>query len=141
MKNLTKSLLILIVVSLSVITSCKKDSDPDTVPTASLDHKIIFKATSNPDSWLMEGAYTDDAGGKKTFGFSGGPYTFTSDELIISATAKTINFTMKSTAEANKSKPFLTVEIWVDGVKKAESTTNGSVITGGYLTATTTYTF
>jgi hypothetical protein len=89
----------------------------------------------------MEGTYTDGAGGKNPFGFSGGRYTFTSDEFIILATAKTINFTMKSTAEANKSKPFLTVEIWVDGVKKAESTTNGSVITGGYLTATTTYTF
>jgi hypothetical protein len=126
---------------LAVATSCKKDSSADTTNTDSLDHKIVFKATSNPDSWLMEGTYTDGAGGKKPFGFIGGPYTFTSDEFIISATAKTINFTMKSTGEANKSKPFLTVEIWVDGVKKAESTTNGSVITGGYLTATTTYTF
>jgi len=141
MKNSTKLLLILIVLSLSVITSCKKDSGPDTDPTASLDHKIIFKATSNPDTYLVEGSYTDGAGGKKTFGFTGGPFSFISDEIVISTTAKTINYTMKANAESNKSKPFLTVEIWVDGVKKAENTTNGSVITGGYLTATTTYTF
>ncbi|WP_143014081.1 hypothetical protein [Mucilaginibacter pineti] len=90
----------------------------------------------------MEGSYTDGAGGKKTFGgFTGGPFSFISDEIVISTTVKTINYTMKANAESNKSKPFPTVEIWVDGVKKAENITDGSVITGGYLTATTTYTF
>lgn len=138
MKNSSITLLFL---SFIFFMSCKKnDNNPTDDQKVSLDHKIVFKASTNPHTAINSANYTDGSGKTETLTNSVASSTWESKEYIISALVKTINFSAAAPGIPGDNRFYLNVEIWVDGVKKAEEKTI-TVTNMGLLKATTTYSF
>lgn len=120
MKNFSKLLSLVLVLSLTLLISCKKDKENN-----SGTHKVVFKAVGSADSNIGVAVYADGSGKTESFTSLSGN-TWTSPEYTISSSAHTVNFGANGTgATANST---LTVEIWVDGVKKADGKSTGTIL-------------
>lgn len=119
MKNFSKLLSLIFVLSLTLLISCKKDKE------TSGSHKVVFKAVGSADSNIGVAVYADGSGKTESFTSLSGN-TWTSAEYTISSSAHTVNFGANGTGAAASST--LTVEIWVDGVKKADGRSTGTVL-------------
>lgn len=131
MKRITKILSLSLVLSLMLLMSCSKDKDKDNGPSGS--HKVVFKAIASPGSSITTAVYATGGGKTESFTSLSGEswtsteYTFDSKSLVVSFGA---NGTGK---DANST---LVVEIWVDGVKKADGKSTGTI-----LSSSASYTF
>jgi len=119
MKNFSKLLSLVFVLSLTLLISCKKDKE------TSGTHKVVFKAIGSADSNISTALYVDGSGKTENFTSLSGN-TWTSTEYTISSSVHAVNFGANGVgATANST---LTVEIWVDGVKKADGRSTGTIL-------------
>jgi hypothetical protein len=129
MKRFTKILSLALVLGLTLLFSCSKDKDNS--PSGS--HKVVFKAIGSSGVSVSTAVYTDGSGKAETFTSLTGE-TWTSKEYTIDASSRIISFGANGTGpNANST---LVVEIWVDGVKKADGPSTGTI-----LSASATYAF
>lgn len=135
--KLITSPLILLTVAISVcFNACSKKAD-DT--PASLDHKVVFKASTNPQTGVFSATYSDGSG--KTEVFTPNVVSvWTSKEYVISPSVKTIDFSAMANGQPGVSGFYLNVEIWIDGTQKAEYKTT-TVNNTGKMKASVSYSF
>lgn len=130
MKRVTKLLSLTLFLGISVLLfSCSKDDDD--APSGS--HKVVFKAVGSSGVNVGVAVYTDGSGKNESFTSLSGS-TWTSEEYTIPASAQMVTFGANGTGpDANST---LVAEIWVDGVKKAEGKSTGTI-----LSASANYSF
>lgn len=128
MKRFSKILSLALVLGLTLLFSCSKDKDNSPSGT----HKVVFKAIGSTGVVINTAVYT---AGTQTESFTTlKVQNWTSQEYTIPSSAQIVNFGATGIgADANST---CVVEIWVDGVKKADGKS-----TGGILNATASYTF
>ncbi|WP_316820231.1 hypothetical protein [Pedobacter gandavensis] len=129
MKRITKILSLSLVLGIMLLVSCSKDKDNS--PSGS--HKVVFKAIASAGSEINTAVYTAGDGKTETFTSLTGQ-TWTSTEYTIDSKALVVNFGANGLGKDASSN--LVVEIWVDGVKKADGKSTGTI-----LTAQASYTF
>ncbi|MCX3264906.1 hypothetical protein [Pedobacter agri] len=128
--NKLKSILALSILLVStVLLSCKKN-DNDTLTGS---HKVVFKAIGSSGVNVGAAVYTDGTGKNESFTSLSGT-TWTSTEYVIPSSAQVISFGANGIGPNASST--LTAEIWIDGVKRAEGKSTGTV-----LSASATYSF
>lgn len=129
MKRFTKILTLSLVLGLTLLFSCSKDKDE--APSGS--HKVTFKAVGSTGVTINTALYTDGSGKTENFTSLTGQ-TWTSTEYTIPASALVVSFGAHAAGpDANST---LVTEIWVDGVKKADGKSTGTI-----LSASASYTF
>lgn len=129
MKRITKLLSLTMVLGLMLFMSCSKDKDNS--PSGS--HKVIFKAIASSGSSIQTALYTAGSGKTENFTSLTGE-TWTSTEYTIDSKDLVVNF--GANAIGKDAASTLVVEIWVDGVKKADGKSTGAI-----LSASASYTF
>ncbi len=129
MNKITKLLSMALILSLTVLFSCKKDNDDS--PSGS--HKVVFKAIGSTGVGISTAVYTDGSGKNESFTSLTGS-TWTSAEYTIPASAMVVSFGANGAGPDASST--LVTEIWVDGVKKAEGKSTGTI-----LSSSATYSF
>jgi len=129
MKRFTKILTLSLVLGLTLLFSCSKDKDKE--PSGS--HKVVFKAVGSTGVAISTAVYTNGSGKTESFTSLTGE-TWTSTEYTIPASALVVGFGAQATGpNANST---LVTEIWVDGVKKADGKSTGTI-----LSSSASYTF
>jgi hypothetical protein len=129
MKRFTKILSLSLVLGLTLLFSCSKDKDKE--PSGS--HKVVFKAVGSTGVAIGTAVYVDGSGKTESFTSLTGK-TWTSSEYTIPASARVVSFGANGTGpNANST---LVTEIWVDGVKKADGKSTGTI-----LSSNASYTF
>jgi hypothetical protein len=136
MKNLKALFVLLTMAAASVISSCKKESAND---ISSTNHKVVFKVTTTFKTAMSTATYSDGTGKTETFTNSERLTEWTSREIIISSEANTVTFTAIAPGADDGVGFFMSVQIFVDGVEKAQSKV--SKATNSKLIAATTYKF
>lgn len=129
MKRITKILSLSLVLGILLLVSCSKDKDNS--PSGA--HKVVFKAIATSGSSINTAVYTSGDGKTESFTSLTGE-TWTSTEYTIDSKALMVNFGANGLGKDASS--ILTVEIWVDGVKKADGKSTGKI-----LSAQASYTF
>nr|WP_068889181.1 hypothetical protein [Pedobacter panaciterrae] len=123
MKRFTKFLSLALVLGLTLLISCSKDKDKDNTPSGS--HKVVFKAIGSTGVVINTALYVDGSGKTEQFTSLSGQ-TWTSTEYTIPASSIAVNFGAQALGpDANST---LTVEIWVDGTKKADGKGTGKIL-------------
>ncbi|MBE9599676.1 hypothetical protein [Pedobacter sp. MC2016-24] len=121
MKRFTKILSLALVLGLTLLFSCSKDKDNS--PSGS--HKVVFKAIGSTGVSISNAVYVDGSGKTETFTSLTGE-TWTSNEYTVDASAHAVSFGVSGTGPNAAST--LVVEIWVDGVKKADGKSTGTIL-------------
>lgn len=121
MKRFSKILSLALVLGLTLLFSCSKDKDNSPSGT----HKVVFKAIGSTGVVINTAVYTAGATQSETF-TTLNVQNWTSQEYTIPSSAQMINFGASGTgADANST---CVVEIWVDGVKKADGKSTGKIL-------------
>lgn len=121
MNKITKFLSLALILSLTVLFSCKKDEND--APAGS--HKVVFKLVGSSGVNLSTVVYSDGSGKTESFTSLSGS-SWTSEEYIIPSSAQVVAFT--SSAIGPDASSTMVAEIWVDGEKKAEGKSTGTVL-------------
>lgn len=129
--------LLLVVFGVCLLVSCKKSTDAVEEPPVK-DHFVVLKVATNPQAFFSTGTYTEGSGKMETFTNTARLSNWSSQQLTVPATAKTISFSAVAGA-LNNNQFYLNVEIWVDGVKSAEGKT--TTVSQGLMKASATYSF
>jgi len=130
MKNITKVLSLALILSLTFLFSCKKDNDE--TPSGST-HKVVYKAVGSSGTNIGVAVVSTGLGATESFTSLSGS-TWTSPEYTISSSAIVLGGAVNGTGpDANST---LTMQVWVDGVMKAEGKSTGQI-----LSASTTFSF
>ena len=129
MNKITKILSLALILSLTLLFACKKDEND--APAGS--HKVMIKLVGSSGVNVSTAVYTDGSGKTETFTSLSGS-SCTSPEYTVSSDAVVVSFSGSATGVDAAST--LVAEIWVDGVKKAEGKSTGSI-----LSASASYSF
>lgn len=120
MNKFSKLLSLILLLSVTLLIACKKDSDK---PSGS--HKVVFKAIGSSDTSIGTAVFTTGSGKTESFTSLTGS-SWTSQEYTIDSDAMVVSFGANGTGAAAGST--LTAEIWVDGEKKADGKSTGTIL-------------
>ncbi len=119
MKNATKFLMILSLLCITTLFACKKDDNSGQL-------RVVYKASGSTGTSLSVAVVgTDGKGGVETFTSLSGE-SWTSREYIFETRNGTANVAVNGVG-VNASST-LKVEIWVNGEKKSEGNSTGTVL-------------